>query len=61
MRFKNQRRRFKNEMSSDFTVTIGSYDQNAANKTPETIRIENRLLHKLLAEYLANEEEETQS
>ncbi len=56
-----QPRRFKNELSSDFTVTTLPHVQNGVDETPGTEGIDNWLLHKLLAGYVANEEKKTQS
>jgi hypothetical protein len=50
-----QPRRFKNELSSDFTVTALTCVQNGVDKTPRSRGINNWLLHELLAGYQANE------
>jgi hypothetical protein len=56
-----QPRRFKNEISSEFTVSTLPHVQNGGDKTPGTEGIDNWSLHKLLAGYQANEKKETQS
>ena len=56
-----QPRRFKNELSSEFTVSTLPHVQNGVDKTPGIEGIDNWLLHKLLAGYVANKEKETQS
>lgn len=44
-----QPRRFKNELSSDFTIGAPTCVQNEADKNPGTAGIDNWALHKLLA------------
>jgi len=56
-----QPRRFKNELSSGFTVSTLPHVQNGVDKTTRTEGIDNWLLPKLLAEYVANKEKKTQS
>jgi hypothetical protein len=56
-----QPRRFKNELSTNFTATTIPCVQNGVDKTPGSGGIDNWSLHKLLAGYRANEEKETQS
>ena len=51
-----QPRRFKNEISSDFTVTTLPQVQNGVDKTPGIEGIDNWALHKLLDKYIANKE-----
>ena len=53
-----QPRRFKNESSSAFTVATVPCVKNGP---PRASGIDNRLLHKLLEEYIANKEKEAQS
>ena len=48
-----QPRRFKNELSTDFTVTTLSRVQNGVDSPQETGGVDNRALHKLLAELLS--------
>jgi hypothetical protein len=55
-----QPRRFKNELSSDFTVTTLPHVQNRDDKTPGIQGIDHWSLHKLLAGYQAGDEKETQ-
>ena len=56
-----QPRRFKNELSSEFTATSLPHIQNGVDKTLGPEGIDNWLLPRLLAEYVANKEKKTQS
>jgi hypothetical protein len=56
-----QPRRFKNELSTDFTTTTLPRVQNGVYSPQETGGVDNWALHKLLAEYGANQEKPTQS
>jgi hypothetical protein len=56
-----QPRRFKNELSTDFTVTKFPHVQERVEKTARGGGIDNMLFHKLLAGLLADKEKPTQS
>jgi hypothetical protein len=56
-----QPRRFKNELSTDFTVAALPRVPNEVERTRETSGIDNWALHKLLVGYIANKEKPTQS
>ena len=56
-----QPRRFKNELSTDFTAAALPCVPNEIDMTRETGGIDNWALHKLLAGYIANKEKPTQS